>query len=51
MTAQTQTGERAVVAKRVDSGEPDTAEIEELTRAAGYRVVETVTQTRTEDPV
>ena len=50
MTAESQTGERAVVAKRVDSGEADTTEIRELTRAAGYQVVETVTQTRTEDP-
>jgi GTP-binding protein HflX len=50
VTAQSQTGERAVVAKRVDSGTADTTEISELTRAAGYRVVETVEQTRTEDP-
>jgi GTP-binding protein HflX len=50
VTGQSQTGERAVVAKRVDSGEADTAEIAELTRAAGYRVAETVVQTRTEDP-
>ncbi|ERH09772.1 MAG: hypothetical protein J07HX64_01534 [halophilic archaeon J07HX64] len=50
MTAQSQTGERVVVAKRVESGEADTTEIEELTGAAGYRVVETATQTRTEDP-
>ncbi len=50
MTAQSQTDERVVVAKRVESGEADTTEIEELTGAAGYRVVETVTQTRTEDP-
>ena len=50
MTEQDTTGERAVVAKRVDSGTADTEEIRELARAAGYRVVETVTQTRTEDP-
>ncbi|MFB6184451.1 MAG: GTPase HflX [Haloarculaceae archaeon] len=41
---------RAVVAKRVDEGEPDTEEIEQLARAAGYDVVDTVTQTRSEDP-
>jgi GTP-binding protein HflX len=50
VTAESKTGTRAVVAKRVESGEPDVTEISELTRAAGYRVVETVTQTRTEDP-
>ena len=50
MTGESETGERAVVAKRVDSGTGDTTEIEELARAAGYTVVETVTQTRTEDP-
>ncbi|PSP82140.1 GTPase HflX [Halobacteriales archaeon QS_1_68_17] len=44
----TETAE-AIVAKRVDSGEPDTAEIRELARAAGYEVVGEVTQTRTED--
>ena len=42
--------ERAVVAKRVDSGTPDTTEIRELARAAGYEAVGEVTQTRTEDP-
>jgi GTP-binding protein HflX len=42
--------EKAVVAKRVDSGEPDTTEILDLARAGGYEVTETVTQTRTEDP-
>ncbi len=50
MSQRTETGERTVVAKRVDSGTADTAEITELARAAGYRVVETATQTRTEDP-
>jgi len=39
-----------VVAKRVDDGPPDTAEIRELARAAGHAVVGEVTQTRTEDP-
>ena len=48
----TETGSqrRAVVAKRVDSGRPDTAEIRDLARAAGYDVVGEVTQTRKEDP-
>jgi len=38
------------VAKRVDSGEAETDEIEALARAGGYRVEAVVTQTRTEDP-
>ena len=48
----TETGpqRRAVVAKRVDSGTPDTTEIRDLARAAGYEVVGEVTQTRKEDP-
>jgi GTP-binding protein HflX len=46
----THTTERAVIAKRVDSGTADTAEIRDLARAAGYEVVGEVTQTRTEDP-
>jgi GTP-binding protein HflX len=41
---------RAVIVKRVAEGEADTSEIEELARAAGYVVTDTVTQTRTEDP-
>jgi len=45
----THTTERAVIAKRVDSGTADTAEIRDLARAAGYEVVGEVTQTRTED--
>lgn len=40
----------AVIAQRVDQGEPETKEIRELTEAAGARVVGTVTQTRPEDP-
>jgi GTP-binding protein HflX len=40
---------RAVVAKRVDGGNADLAEIRDLARAAGYEVVDEVTQTRTED--
>jgi GTP-binding protein HflX len=46
----THTTERAVIAKRVDSGGADTVEIRDLARAAGYDVVGEVTQTRTEDP-
>jgi GTP-binding protein HflX len=46
----TGTNGRAVVAKRVDDGYPDTAEIRDLARAAGYTVVGEVTQARTEDP-
>ncbi|MFY4814259.1 GTPase HflX [Haloarcula sp. AONF1] len=49
MTA-THTTQRAVIAKRVDSGTADTTEIRDLSRAAGYDVVGEVTQTRTEDP-
>ncbi|MFW5938141.1 MAG: GTPase HflX [Halanaeroarchaeum sp.] len=41
---------KAIIVKRVDSGTPDTAEIRELARAAGYDVVGEVTQSRTEDP-
>ncbi|SEV88300.1 GTPase HflX [Halobacterium jilantaiense] len=44
------TTETAVVAKRVDDGEPETAEVRELVRAAGYEVAGEVTQTRTADP-
>ncbi|MFB6122566.1 MAG: GTPase HflX [Haloferacaceae archaeon] len=39
----------AIVAKRVDSGDPDLSEITELARAAGYEVVGTLGQTRKED--
>jgi len=42
--------ERAVIAKRVDSGAANTEEVRDLARAAGYEVVAEVTQTRTEDP-
>ncbi|MFB6106852.1 MAG: GTPase HflX [Halobacteriaceae archaeon] len=38
-----------VVAKRVDRGDPDTEELEDLVRAAGYEVGATVTQSREED--
>ena len=41
---------RAVVAKRVDDGDPETTEVRELVRAAGYEVAGEVTQTRTADP-
>jgi len=50
VTANDTTTERTVLAKRVDEGEADTAEIRDLARAAGYEVVGAVTQTRTEDP-
>jgi GTP-binding protein HflX len=46
----THTTERAVIAKRVDSGTADTEEIRDLARAAGYEVAGEITQTRTEDP-
>jgi GTP-binding protein HflX len=39
-----------LIAKRVDSGTPDTEEIADLARAAGYDPVAGVTQARTEDP-
>ena len=41
---------RAIIAKRVDSGVPDTEEITELAEAAGYEVVGEVTQARKADP-
>src|SRR6056297_1246624 len=41
---------RAIVAKRVDSGTADLAELRDLAAAAGYTVVGELTQTRTEDP-
>jgi len=40
----------ALVVKRVDGGTPDTTEIKRLADAAGYDVLATLTQTRTEDP-
>jgi GTP-binding protein HflX len=46
----TGTNGKAVVAKRVDDGDPDTEEVRDLARAAGYTVVGEVTQTRKEDP-
>jgi GTP-binding protein HflX len=42
--------EKALIAKRVDSGPANTAEIRDLARAAGYTVVGEITQVRTEDP-
>ena len=44
------TSNAAVVAKRVEDGDADTAEIRDLVRAAGYEVAGEVTQTRTADP-
>jgi len=40
---------KAVVAKRVESGDADLSEIRDLARAAGYEVVGELTQVRTED--
>jgi GTP-binding protein HflX len=40
----------AVVAKRVDGGTPETSEIANLARAAGYTVAKRVVQSRSEDP-
>ena len=39
-----------VIAKRVDSGTPDTTEITDLAHAAGYRVAGEIVQSRSEDP-
>ena len=41
---------KAIIAKRVDSGTPDTEEIRDLARAAGYEVAAEFTQSRKEDP-
>jgi len=41
---------RAIVAKRVDSGDADLTEIRDLARAAGYEVVGELAQSRSEDP-
>ncbi|MFC7079955.1 GTPase HflX [Halorussus caseinilyticus] len=41
---------KAIIVKRVDSGTPDTEEIRDLARAAGYEVVAEFTQSRKEDP-
>jgi GTP-binding protein HflX len=40
----------AIIAKRVEDGTPETAEIRDLVRAAGFEVAGEVTQTRTADP-
>ena len=45
----TQRSMKAILAKRVDSGTPDTAEIRDLAAAAGYTVLGEVTQSRSED--
>ena len=45
-----QTGPGAVVAKRADSPPVDTDEIRALTTAAGYDILDEVTQARPEDP-
>ncbi|NHN59283.1 MULTISPECIES: GTPase HflX [Halorussus] len=41
---------KAIIAKRVDTGTPDTEEIRDLARAAGYEVAAEFTQSRKEDP-
>ncbi|WP_137287361.1 GTPase HflX [Halorussus salinisoli] len=41
---------KAIIVKRVDSGTPDTEEIRDLARAAGYEVAAEFTQSRKEDP-
>lgn len=48
--SQPPTGNTAIVAKRADRAPVDPTEITALTTAAGYRVVEAITQARTEDP-
>lgn len=40
----------AIIAKRVEEGDPETAEVRDLVRAADYEVAGEVTQTRTADP-
>ncbi|AKH98081.1 GTPase HflX [Halanaeroarchaeum sulfurireducens] len=50
MTGVELSPDRAVVVQRVDKGTPDTAEIRDLASAAGYEVVDTCTQKRSEDP-
>jgi GTP-binding protein HflX len=49
VTEQPHSTDRAVVVQRVDSGSTDTAEIRQLAEAAGYEIVDELTQTRTED--
>ena len=39
-----------IIVQRVDSGEPETAEIRDLARAAGFRIAGVLTQARVEDP-
>ncbi len=41
---------KAIIGKRTESGTPDLKEITELAEAAGYEVIDQVTQTRVEDP-
>jgi GTP-binding protein HflX len=44
-----QNSDQAIVAKRVDAGTPETEEIRDLVRAAGYHVAGELTQVRDED--
>ncbi|MFW6384031.1 MAG: GTPase HflX [Halodesulfurarchaeum sp.] len=46
----TESDRGAIVAKRVDQGTPETAEIKQLAAAAGYEVLGECTQTRSADP-
>lgn len=50
MTDYHQSTKRAIIGKRADSGDPDTTEITDLARAAGYEVLDKITQTSREDP-
>ncbi|MFB6129076.1 MAG: GTPase HflX [Halorhabdus sp.] len=50
MTGTDRATDGALVVKRVDEGSADTTEIKRLAAAAGYDVLATITQTRTEDP-
>ncbi|AUV84087.1 hypothetical protein C2R22_21035 (plasmid) [Salinigranum rubrum] len=43
------TDTKAIIAKRVDSGTPDTDEIRDLAEAAGYIIVHEIIQVRPED--
>ncbi|WP_259517582.1 GTPase HflX [Halanaeroarchaeum sp. HSR-CO] len=50
MTGAQLSPDRAVVVKRVDEGTAETTEISGLAEAAGYAVVDVLTQTRSADP-
>ncbi|MCU4753849.1 GTPase HflX [Halobacteria archaeon AArc-curdl1] len=48
--ADTEANGTAIIAKRVDSGVPDTSEIIDLARASGYTIAGEITQARRADP-